>query len=61
MGDQHKHHDLYAFMGGGTLKVDGSNFVEWYLRLRTMLKRRDALHVIQDHVGNPPCDSADEQ
>ena len=61
MGDRNKHHDLYAFLGGGTLKVNGSNFIDWYLRLRAMLKRRDALHVIQEHVGNPPGDSADEQ
>ena len=56
-----RHVDLYAFMAGETLKVDGSNFVDWYLRLRAMLKRRFALHVIQGHVGNPPELSADEQ
>ena len=61
MGDRNNNHDLYAFLGGETLKVDGSNFIDWYLRLRAMLKRRDALHVIQEHVGNPPGDSADEQ
>ena len=61
MGDQRINHDLYAFLGGETLKVDGSNFIDWYLRLRAMLKRRDALYVIQEHVGNPPGDSADQQ
>ena len=61
MGDRNNNHYLYAFLGGETLKVDGSNFIDWYLRLRSMLKRRDALYVIQEHVGNPPGDSADEQ
>ena len=58
MGD---HRDLYAFMGGESLKVDRSNFAEWYLRLRTMLRRKDALFIIQGHIGNPSELLADEQ
>ena len=61
MADRHINHDLYSFLGGDQLKVHRSNFIDWYLRLRAMLKRRDALYVIQEHVGNPPGDSADEQ
>ena len=48
-------------MGGEALKVDGSKKFEWNLRLRTMLRRRDALYVIQGHIGNPPGPSTDEE
>ena len=58
MGD---HRDLYAFMGGDALKVDGSNFAKWYLRLTAMLRKRNALFVIRGHIGNPPNLSANEK
>jgi len=58
MGD---HRDLYAFMGGEALKVDGSNFARWYLRLTAMLRKRNALFVIRGHIGNPPDLTANEK
>ena len=39
----------------------GSNFVDWYLRLRTVLKRANILFVIEEHVGDPPENNMDEQ
>ena len=56
----HEHRELYSFVSGGKLKVDGSNFIDWYLRLRTVLKRANVLFVIQEHLGNPPDDNMNE-
>ena len=57
----HEHRELLSFMGGENLKVDGSNFADWYLRLRTALKRADILFIIESHVGDPPDNNGDEQ
>ena len=59
--NMHEHRELYSFISGGKLKVDGSNFVDWYLRLRTVLKRANILFVIEEHVGDPPGNNMDEQ
>ena len=56
----HEHRELYSFVSGEKLKVDGLNFVDWYLRLRTVLKRANILFVIEEHVGDPP-DNKDEK
>src|ERR1041384_8853256 len=56
-----EHRELLSFMGGDRLKVNGSNFVDWYLRLRTSLKRVNILFIIECHVGNPPDNNGDEQ
>ena len=55
-----QHRDLYSFVRGERLKEDGSNFVDWYLRLRTVLKRANILFVIEEHVGEPPENNMDE-
>ena len=56
-----QHRDLYSFVRGDALKVDGSNFVDWYLRLRTVLKRANIVFVIEEQVGDPPGNNMDEQ
>src|SRR3954466_15397214 len=56
-----QHRDLYSFVRGDKLEVDGSKFVDWYLRLRTVLKRADILFVIEEHVGEPPGNNMDEK
>src|SRR3954463_15856307 len=56
-----RHRDLYSFVRGERLKVDGSNFVDWYLRLRTVLKRENILFVIEEPVGEPPGNNMDEK
>ena len=56
-----EHRELLSFMAGERLKVDGSNFVDWYLRLRTSLKRVNILFIIERHVGDPPDNNGDEQ
>ena len=48
-------------MGGEKLKVDGSNFADWYRRLRISLKRANILFIIERHVGDPPDNNNDEQ
>src|ERR1041385_1525091 len=55
-----EHRELLSFMGGDRLKVNGSNFVDWYLRLRTSLKRVNILFIIESHVGDPPDNNGDE-
>src|ERR1041385_8305245 len=56
-----EHREFLSFMGGDRLKVNGSNFVDWYLRLRTSLKRVNILFIIESHVGDPPDNNGDEQ
>ena len=43
------------------LKQDGSNFIEWYQHLRSILVRDGGLYTIQEPLGDGPGDSADEQ
>ena len=56
-----EHRELLSFMGGEKLKVDGSNLADWYLRLRTSLKRENILFIIERHVGDPLGNNGDEQ
>ena len=59
--NMNQHLELNSFMHGENLKVDGSNFAAWYLRLWTVLKRASILFMIERHVGDPPEDNTDEQ
>ena len=43
------------------LRVDGSHSVEWYLRLRTSLKRANVLFTIEVHMEDHPNNNLDEQ
>src|SRR4051812_20989554 len=55
-----EHRELYSFIRGEKLKVDGSNFVDWYLHLRTVLKRANILFMIEEPAGDPPGNNMDE-
>jgi len=46
--------DTGSFMRDEALKADGSNFIGWYGRLRTMLERNGLLHVIREPLGDEP-------
>ena len=46
--------ELSSFMEGERLRVDGSNFVEWYFRLRTSLKRANVWFTIEVHMEDHP-------
>jgi hypothetical protein len=59
--DMNQYHGLVTFLRGERLKDDGSNFVDWYLYLRTVLKRANLLFVIQERMGDPPVDNMDEK
>ena len=52
--------ELSFFMEGERLRENGSNFADWYLRLRTSLKRVNILFIIESHVGDPPDNNGDE-
>ena len=43
------------------LRLDGSNFVEWYLLLRDVLHTNDLLHVLDELIGDKPDASASEE
>ena len=60
MNYQNVYLDDTAFLWSENLKSDGSNFVEWYLRLRDMLWVNDVLYVIQKQLGDKPENSASE-
>ena len=53
--------ELSFFMEGERLRVDGSNFIDWYLRLRTSLKRANILFTIEMHVEEHPDDDVGDQ
>ena len=40
------------------LRLDGSNFIEWYLRLREVLSNYDELYVLHETLGEKPKASA---
>ena len=40
------------------LRLDGSNFIEWYLRLREVLSNHDELYVLHETLGEKPKASA---
>src|SRR3954470_8755280 len=49
------------FMEGERLTVDGSNFAEWYSRLRTSLKRANILFAIEMHMEEHPDNDVGDQ
>src|SRR3954468_23897881 len=53
--------ELSFFMEGESLRVDGSNFTDWYSRLRTSLKRANILFTIEVHVEEHPDDHVGDQ
>ena len=52
--------DFGSFLRNEELKFDGSNFIDWYQRLRDTLISNDLLYVIQEPLGDEPRDSASE-
>src|SRR3954470_16750198 len=54
-----QYHELVYFLRGERLDENGSNFISWYLRLRTVLKRANLLFLTKEHVGNPPANDMD--
>src|SRR4051812_32530602 len=52
--------ELLSFMEGERLRIDGSNFDDWYLRLRTSLKRANVLFTIEVHMEDHPDNNIDE-
>src|ERR1041385_8961402 len=48
-------------MEGDRLRVDGSNFADWYSRLRTSLKRANILFTIEMHVEEHSDDDVGDQ
>ena len=53
--------DMVSFLHGERLKENGSNFADWYLRLRTSLKRANVLFTIEVHVEEHPDDHVGDQ
>jgi hypothetical protein len=54
------HINCTALFEGEPLKPDGSNFIDWYERLRSSLKRSNAFFMIIEPLGPEPDDDADE-
>jgi hypothetical protein len=52
--------DFMHFFNGQELSADGSNFIKWYLRLRTSLQRKETLFMIIKPLGSPPELDADQ-
>jgi len=52
--------DFGSFMRNEELKADGSNFIDWYQRLRDILNSNELLYVIQEPLGDEPEESASE-
>src|ERR1043165_4749426 len=53
--------ELSFFMEGERLRVNGSNFADWYLRLRTSLKRANIFFTIEMHVEEHPDNDVGDQ
>src|SRR3954463_10649170 len=53
--------ELSFFMEGERLRENGSNFADWYSRLRTSLKRENILFTIEIHVEEHPDDDVGDQ
>ena len=56
-----QYHELVSFLRGERLDENGSNFISWYLRLRTVLNRANYSFITKEHVGNPPANNMDAQ
>jgi hypothetical protein len=54
------HINFPALLEGEPLKPDGSNYIDWYERLRILLKRSGAFFTIIEPLGPEPDDDADE-
>src|ERR1041385_3879200 len=54
-----QYHELVTFLHGERLREDGSNFISWYLYLRTVLKKSNLSFIRKEHVGNPPANDMD--
>jgi hypothetical protein len=54
------HIDFGSLFAGENLKPDGSNFIEWYQRLRGILYQNNVLYTIEEPIGEEPGDDADE-
>jgi hypothetical protein len=52
--------DCGKFLMGEDLKSDGSNFIDWYKRLRDTLKTNFMLEFLDEPMRERPDDSADE-
>src|SRR4051812_19368463 len=56
-----QYHEIIYFLRGERLRVDGSNFADWYSRLRTSLKRANILFTIEMHVEEHPDNDVGDQ
>jgi hypothetical protein len=54
------HINFKAFLEGEPLKPDGSNYIDWYERLRISLKRSSAFFTRIEPLGPEPDDDTDE-
>jgi len=54
---QHVYLDFGSFMRDEELRADGSNFMDWYQRLKALLNMNNVLYVIQEPLGDKPEDS----
>jgi hypothetical protein len=54
------HINFKALLEGEPLKPDGSNYIDWYERLRISLKRSSAFFMVIEPLGPKPDDDADE-
>jgi hypothetical protein len=52
---------LRHFILEETLAHDGSDFILWYQHLRSCLSASDTLFVADEHLGDEPDDSTDEE
>jgi hypothetical protein len=52
--------DFTHFFNGQDLSPDGSNFTNWYLRLRKSLQSSQTLFTIIEPLGLPPEEHSDE-
>ena len=61
MSYPHGHYDLSHFFQRPLLRVDGSNFIDWYQDLRHVLRVNDILYIIKEPLGDKPGASASQE
>ena len=61
MSYPHGHYDLSHFFQCPLLRVDGSNFIDWYQDLRHVLRDNDILYVIKEPLGDKSGASASQE
>lgn len=54
------HINFGSLFAGENLRPDGSNFIEWYQRLRNVLHQNNVLYTIEEPIGEEPGDDMDE-